>query len=233
MRTVSLDSSGFTLMEIMLATIILAMVVSMVTVSLSGSLKVVEATRDQGDLYYRAQIVLERITEDLESAVLTTDSEFIAAATDGSDQKQVVVDFMSMAHVAFDPEESQDGIARIQYGVMPDPDNDEQLVLLRSDQLLTPRDEERDEEFVGGVMLTDRLRALTLSYFNIEGEESDSWDTRVEEDADEEEINLKRRIPAAVSCRLEFWLDREEETTLTFQTMVNLPVGIVMPRVEK
>jgi prepilin-type N-terminal cleavage/methylation domain-containing protein len=233
MKMVCLDSSGFTLMEIMLATIILAMVVSMVTVSLSGSLKVVAATRDQGDLYYRAQIVLERICEDLESAVLTADSEFIAASTDGSNQKQVVVDFMSLAHVAFDPEGSQDGIARIQYGVMPDPDNGEQLVLLRSDQLLTPQDEEGDEEFAGGFMLSDRLRAFTLSYFDLEGEEFDSWDTRVEDDADDEDIKLKRRLPAAVSCRLEFWLDREEEISLTFQTMVNLPVGMVMPQVEE
>ncbi len=221
---------GFTLMEIMLATIILGMVVSMVTMSLSGSLRVVEATRDQGNLYYRAQVALQRISEDLESALLIDGADFVAAATGEAGEKQVLVRFTSMAHVAFDPEGDQDGMGRIGYALIPDPENEGQLVLLRSDQLATPQQNETDEEFRDGFLLSDRLRSVTFAYFDSEGEEFDSWDTRVDPQADTKEKLLKRRLPAAVSCRLEFWLDQDQEATLIFQTSVKIPTGMILAK---
>jgi len=221
---------GFTLMEIMLATIILGMVVSMVTMSLSGSLRVVEATRDQGELYYRAQIVLQRISEDLESALLIDGVDFVAAAPGDADTKQILVRFTSMAHVAFDPEGDQDGMGSIGYALIPDPENEGQMVLLRSDQLATPQQKEADEEFQDGFLLSDRLRSVTFAYFDSEGEEFDSWDTRVDPQADAKEKKLKRRLPAAVSCRLEFWLDRDKETTLIFQTSVKILTGMILAK---
>lgn len=220
---------GFTLMEVMLATIILAMVVSMVTISLSGSLKVVDATRDQGDIYYRAQVALQRISEDLESAVLTDDVDFIGADTDEtSDQRRIIVRFVSMAHLVFDPDADQGGMGHISYALIPDPDNEEELVLLRSDLLATPQQKDTDEEFRDGFLLSDRLRSVQFSYFDASGEEFDSWDTRIDPQADDDENKLKRRLPAAVSCRLEFWLDHEKEETLTFGTSVKIPVGMIM-----
>ncbi|HEB70449.1 MAG TPA: prepilin-type N-terminal cleavage/methylation domain-containing protein [Desulfobulbus sp.] len=221
---------GFTLMEIMLATIILGMVVSMVTMSLSGSLRVVEATRDQGELYYRAQIALQRISEDLESALLIDGVDFIADASAEADKKQVLVRFTSMAHVAFDPEGDQDGMGNIGYALIPDPENEGQLVLLRSDQLVLPQQKKPDEKFRDGFLLCDRLRSITFTYFDSEGEAFDSWDTRVDPQADAEEKLLKRRLPAAVSCRLEFWLDQNEETTLIFQTSVKIPTGMIIAK---
>ncbi len=218
---------GFTLMEIMLATIILGMVVSMVTMSLSGSLRVVEGTRDQGDLYYRAQVALQRISEDLESALLIDGADFVAAAKGETGTKQVLVRFTSMAHVDFDPEGDRGGMGRIGYALMPDPENEGQLVLLRSDRLATPQQKGADEKFKDGFLLSDRLRSVTFAYFDSEGEEFDSWDTRVDPQADAKEKTLKRRLPAAVSCRLEFWLDQDQQTTRIFQTSIKIPTGMI------
>jgi hypothetical protein len=53
----------------------------------------------------------------------------------------------------------------------------------------------------------------------------ESWDTRLEEGAGGEERDRLRRLPSAVHVELEFWLDREEERTLVFQTTVELPAG--------
>jgi general secretion pathway protein J len=227
------NASGFTLMEILLATLILAMVVSMVTVALSGSLRVVEATREQGNLYYRAQVALQRISEDLESAVLIDGTDFIGNLDDGSDRKQILVRFVSMAHVDFDPDAVQGGMGLIRYALVADPDDGEQMLLLRSDLFVVPQEEKSDITFKNGFILCDRVKSVTFSYFNLEGEEQDSWDTRIDPEADEKEKVRKRRLPAAVSCRLEFWLDREEETTLTFQTKLIIPVGMVMARAGK
>jgi len=227
-------SPGFTLMEVMLAILILAMVVSMVTLALSGSFKVVEATRDQGDLYYRAQVALDRISEDFESAILTDDAEFIGRPADSSDSKQLLVRFGSMAHLLFDPENGQEGMGQIGYYFVPDPENSGQMVLLRSDRLVVPQEKKGKENEVSRdeFLLSNHLRSVKLTYYDSEGEEHDSWDTRVDPDAGVDEKKRKHRLPFAVACTLEYWLDREQETTLTFQTSVRLPAGMIVAGIK-
>ena len=220
---------GFTLLEIMLATVILALVVSMITLSLSGSLRVVEATRDQGDLYYRAQVAMERICRDFESAILTDDGEFVGHPVEGGETKQAVLHFVSMAHQVFDPKNGHPGMAEISYLLTRDPENTGQLLLLRGDQPAVPHGKQsagrsvRENEF----LLTDHLRSVVFTYFDAQGEEHDSWDTRVDPDASAGEKKRKHRLPAAVGCTLEFQLDANQETGLRFQTKVLLPTGMI------
>ncbi|MCI5117263.1 MAG: hypothetical protein D3913_04755, partial [Candidatus Electrothrix sp. LOE1_4_5] len=70
-----------------------------------------------------------------------------------------------------------------------------------------------------------------------EGEGQESWDTTVDKgDEEAEEAKAERRLPAAVTCRLEFWLDQddhEEERTLSFQTTVLLPTGLIQIEPEQ
>ncbi|HHD56691.1 MAG TPA: prepilin-type N-terminal cleavage/methylation domain-containing protein [Desulfobulbaceae bacterium] len=220
---------GFTLLEIMLATVILALVVSMITLSLSGSLRVVEATRDQGDLYYRAQVAMERICQDLASAMLTDDGEFVGHPVEDGETKQAVLHFVSMAHQVFDPKKGHPGMAEISYLLTRDPENNGQLLLLRSDQVAVPREKKSEGPGVGenAFLLTDHLRSVVFTYFDAQGEEHDSWDTRVDPDAGTDEKKRKHRLPAAVGCTLEFQLDTDQETGLQFQTKVLLPTGMI------
>ena len=220
---------GFTLLEIMLATVILALVVSMITLSLSGSLRVVEATRDQGDLYYRAQVAMERIGQDLESAVLSADGEFIGHPVENGETRQTILHFMSMAYQVFAPKNGRQGMAVIDYRVMTDPENSDQLLLLRGDQLAVPRETTAEGRNSGqnGFLLTDHLRSVVFTFFDDQGEEHDSWDTRVEPDAGADEKKRKHRLPAAVGCTLVYWLDAERKTDLRFQTKVVLPTGMI------
>ena len=220
---------GFTLLEIMLATLVLALVVSMITLSLSGSLRVVEATLDQGDLYYRAQVAMERISQDLESAVLTADGEFIGHPLENGETRQTILHFMSMAHQVFAPKNGRRGMAVINYQVMPDPENSDHLLLLRGDQVAVPQAETAVGRNIGknGFLLTDHLRSVVFTYFDARGEEHDSWDTRVDPDAGADEKKRKHRLPAAVGCTLEYWLDAEGKTDLRFQTKVVLPTGMI------
>lgn len=208
--------AGFTLLEIMLALLILGMVVAMISVSLSGSIKAVEATLDQGDVYYRAQVAMERISADLSSAILPDDADFVGSS---GGEDGVVLAFASLAHLAFDPENGQPGLGRIRYAVQADKDNPGQLLLLREDILHRKKDSEEAEAF----RLCDRLRSVKFTFFNRDGEEQESWDTSSEDD------EKKHELPAAVSCHLEFWLDEEQETSLSFQTTVSLPVGLIRP----
>uniref|UniRef100_UPI004055FEE6 PulJ/GspJ family protein n=1 Tax=Candidatus Electronema sp. TaxID=2698783 RepID=UPI004055FEE6 len=217
---------GFTLLEIMLAMLILGMVVAMVSVSLSGSIRVMEGTMDQGDVYYRAQVALERISEDLAAAVLTEDSDFIGGSSSGG----IVLSFASTAHLVFDQEGELPGLGLISYAVQPDKDRPGQLLLLRADSLHRPVGEEQKN---GGeteaFLLADKLRSVQFRYRDQNGEERESWDTTVKDGEEDEE----RSLPAAVFCRLEFWLDEERDASIAFQTAVLLPAGLIRPQPQE
>ena len=217
-------NAGFTLLEIMLAMLVLGMVVAMVSLSLSASIKAIEATGEQGEIYYRAQVAMERISEDLTSAVLSEHVEFIGTKGESDNSRTDELSFASMAHLIFDSENGQPGMGIIGYAVRPDNIDEQQLVLLRSDVLYRPREEQAARaNDVESFLLCDRLRSVRFSFIDQNGEELETWDTRVEEGREKAE----RRLPAAVSCRLEFWINRDEETSITFETTVVLPVGLI------
>jgi hypothetical protein len=200
----------------------------MVSLSLSGSIRVIDETQQQGELYYRAQVAMERISEDLVSAVLPADVEFIGSRGENSTDATDELSFASLAHVVFDPTNGRTGMGIIQYTVQPDKENDQQLLLLRTDVLYRPQEKEQAVTEDGeAFLLCDRLRSVRFSFIDRNGETVETWNTTVEDGAD----GTKRQLPAAVSCRLEFWLNQEEETSLSFETTVLLPVGLI--QVEK
>ena len=139
-------SGGFTLLEIMLAMLVLGLVVAMVSLSLSGSIRAIDATTMQGEIYYRAQVALERINEDLASAVLSEHVEFIGTQGDGDTGSTDELSFASMAHLVFDLENGQPGMGIIGYAVRPDRLDERQLILLRSDILYRPGEEKPDKK---------------------------------------------------------------------------------------
>lgn len=218
------DQSGMTLIEIMLALLILGTIMTMVSISLSGSLNILNATRSQGEIYHRAQVALQRISEDLSSAVLIESAEFIGSDDQVDGQDADTLEFTSTAHVVFNREVDNPGLAAISYGVQEDELREGELLLFRSDQLLATSDPdgaiEGERE---GLILCDRLRSVNFTYFDEEGEELEEWSTSEDVFSEESE----RKLPVAVSCTLEFWVDRENETSIEFKTGVLLPVGLI------
>jgi prepilin-type N-terminal cleavage/methylation domain-containing protein len=214
---------GMTLLEVLLAMFILAMVVSMVSLSISGSVNVLEATRTQGELYHRAQIALQRIGEDLASAVLVEGVEFVGVAAELDGREADTLTFSSSAHVVFDPEHDHPGMAVIGYSVLADGDNEGEFLLLRRDDLLTATEDKGQQQEAKGYLLSDRLRAISFSYVDEEGEEHDSWDSEVDPD----DPSAVRKLPVSVICTLEFWVDQAAESSIRFTTRVLLPTGLI------
>ncbi|MFZ5797925.1 MAG: PulJ/GspJ family protein [Desulfobulbaceae bacterium] len=213
---------GMTLLEILLAMSVLATVVSMVSLSLSGSLNVVEATRTQGELYYRAQVAMQRISEDVASAVLVEDVEFVGTDAEENGREADTLTFSSTAHVVFDPDNDHPGMALIAYSVVEDEENEGEFLLLRADALLTGA-VIKGEEIGDGYLLTDRLRSVNFTYLDKEGEEVESWNTEV----DANDPAAIRELPVSVLCVLEFWVDRAAESSITFSTRILLPAGLI------
>ncbi|WP_456473469.1 PulJ/GspJ family protein [Desulfolithobacter sp.] len=214
---------GMTLLEILLAMAVLAMVVAMVSLSLSGSLDAIEKTRTEGELYYRAQITLERISEDLGSAFLTDDIDFVGTAGEGGGEPVELLRFGSMAHIVFDPARELPGLGRITYTLAPDNEGTG-FILYRRDTLFRPGEQENTDQATDhGFRLCDRVRSLTFEYVDREGGIHDSWNGGEVTDTE----NRTSGLPAAVNCVLELWLDREKERFLTFSTRILLPTGLL------
>jgi len=216
--------NGFTLLEVLLATTVLGVVMAMLTLSLSATLRVVDATEKQEEVYSLAQIAMRRITEDLTAAVAAPEGIFIGRKNGLRDRRADTLEFTSQAHLVLNPEKQKPGVATIRYQLQADPDDERRLKLLRSDTPVLPgvdpakgltKDEETDPAF----LLADTLRAVQLSYFNREGQEFDSW--RKEPSSGEEEASGE--LPAAVHCTLEFWLDPDKEISQSFSTRILVP----------
>lgn len=223
-RSVRGDQRGMTLLEIMLALLILGTVVTMVTITLSGSLNVLNSTMVRGEIYHRAQVALLRISEDVASAVLVDDADFIGVNEQMDGQDADSLQFTSTAHVVFNRNVDVPGISLISYTVQEDPESENGLVLIRSDELLamtTPTDNGRGDN--EGLLLCDRLRSVNFRYVDEAGEEVDSW-TTVEDAFSSQSV---RKLPVAVFITLEFWVDRKNDLSVQFSTGVLLPVGLI------
>lgn len=165
------------------------------------------------------------------AALLDDDVEFIGKQGNLGEGRADSLRFTSMAHIVFDPENDQPGLGFISYTVEEDEENDRGLLLLRGDRLIGPADTEDKEQPEDGLglLLCDGLRSVRFTYLDAEGKQQDEWDTTVEENAIDPE---ERRLPAVVTCTLEFWVDSDNDQSISFTTSVALPAGLIRPKKE-
>ena len=100
---------GFTLLEVLLAITVLGVVVAMLSLSLGGTLRVVEATEQQEAAHHQANNALRRLTADLASALQGGEIAFTGQAGvdgEGGDAEAGEV-------VATDNTCTQDGLGRL------------------------------------------------------------------------------------------------------------------------
>ncbi|WP_448874003.1 prepilin-type N-terminal cleavage/methylation domain-containing protein [Desulfobulbus propionicus] len=213
---------GFTLLEVLLAMTVLGVVVAMLSLSLSGSMRVFEGTERDEELYSMAQAAMRRISEDLAAAFASQDGPFRGENEVEDGRRVDRLRFCSLAHLVFNPDKQQPGPALIGYRLEKEDGEDRKYRLLRSDQPLLPGQEAEDEKMnPPAFVLADNLRSFQCTYFDRQGQEFDSWQVEVEENNSEK----KEKLPAAVHCILEFWVDADMETTQMFSTRIVVPVG--------
>lgn len=221
------DRRGFTLLEILLAMSIFAIVLSTLYTAYTGTFRNVDETESQADIYRMARIALERIAEDLESAyippwALGQETEgktpqpapFVGEDAQISDRSADTLLFFSRAHLVFDEEEVDTTVARISYDVRQSEAGEEVFILYRSD---TPGFEEGPEQGTGGLILCDSLHAVNFTYYDDKGRGYDRWDSSNEE--------FKDKLPVMVSIVLEFVNVRNPEAPLKFVSGVVLPMA--------
>jgi general secretion pathway protein J len=213
--------TGFTLMEVLVAITILAVVVTTILASFNSVFSTTEVLDESADIYEMAKSCMKRLTSDLESIHITQrplykPPEFdqppdpyrivtSSSDTDGTGIAQFR--FTSRAHINLE-KSPRKGIAEIIYYVQAGNDGD--LVLRRADNLYPyPAFEEKSSDPV----LCKYVKSLAFKFYNQEGIESDAWDS----DSDE----FGYATPKAIGVKLEL---ANKGASHTFETMVSLPV---------
>jgi prepilin-type N-terminal cleavage/methylation domain-containing protein len=220
------NSEGFTLFEILITTVIFAVVLSLLYTAYMGTFRNIEATESQSDIYGMARIALERMVEDLGSVYVSkgvkkSDSEENIPPSEGFVGENAEIDgrnadtirFLSRAHIVFNEDDRGTRMAEIVYYIKESEEEDT-FILYRSD---TPEFEERPEEGTGGLILCDGLFSVNFTFYTDEGEEYESWDSTKDE--------FMGRVPAMVSIQLEFVNRSNPEAPFKFKTGVALPMA--------
>ena len=211
--------SGFTLLEILIAVSILAVILPTIYFSYMETSKIIDVTESQMDIYGMARIVSERMLEDLGSVYLlkTTDDStsnlFVGKNKEGEGHSADTLRFLSMAHIVFSEEEENFRISEIYYYLKKDNVRDG-FNLYRSDTIDL---EEKPAEETGGSLLCNGLLSVDFTYYDSSGGEYDSWDSTQDQHKD--------KLPAIVSIMLKFINKADTEAPFKFITAVALPLA--------
>ena len=212
---------GFTLMEVLVAIAILAIVVTTILASFNSVFSTTEALEDSTDIYEMAKNTMKRIAQDIESIYIAQRPVYKPPEFDqppdlyrieGTTEEVggtsfAKLRFASKAHVHFG-ESPRGGVAEIIYYIHAK--NDERPVLKRSDNLYPypGPDEQRIDPVV-----CKYVKSFEIKYFDAEGTEFDTWDS------DSEEYDYG--TPKTIRIILEL---AKKDSSHLFETRVSLPM---------
>jgi len=214
-------NSGFTLLEILIAIFIFAILVTTIFGSYHSVFTAAEEINQGVTSYEMARNCLNRMIFDLESIHLSLPPQYAPPDfSDPPDPYRIVGDtnnvqnisfpklrFTSTAHISFGGKTESD-IAEVVYYVQAT--DDDNFLLRRADNLYPY---EEFEENSGDPILCENLKSLTFKYYDREGTEYDLWDSDAED--------FGYATPAAIGIKLDL---TGVTCSLWFETMVTLPV---------
>lgn len=209
-----MNHKGYTLIEILVAVLILGIVLSTIYASYTGTFRIIGEIKYDAEVYGMARSSLDRMARDLQSAALWRGAfTFRTKSYTLGNRDFMRVIFRSAAHIAFSDSEPPDGISVIEYGVE---EGKEGYVLLRSDSLY--RDPEKESSPAERFLLCNRVEALTYTFYDETGKEHQSWDSGTKD-----VMVQKNRFPAAILIRLSLINETDSKRPHLFMIRVRLP----------
>jgi len=171
---------GFTLLEVLVSMAILVIIMAALYSAYTTNVEAIQIARQNGEVHQAARIVLERMTKDLQSAMIQVSmpSEKIKLGLVGEDReidgrRADRIDFTTVTHLALNEKVPASDLCEIGYMIEEDPEA-KTLVLFRRD------DPSVDEDFTTGGSLQEMARNVLefkLTYEDSRGEESTKWNT--------------------------------------------------------
>lgn len=207
---------GFTLLELLMAIFIFAIVISSVYGAYRTTFLIVNSAEDQAEYGNMAQAALERLTSDLESYYFGEDGFLLGGKKEDDTGRADQLSFTSTSHLTFSKKEQPAGYAVIGYSAETDEETG-LLRLYRIDKTFRPgAGREIDDQ--KGFLLCDKLTEVIFSYFDAEGNESEEW--KSDKDGPQGERASQAKYPAMIKITLRFAESAGSENSIVFSTAV-------------
>ena len=213
---------GFTLMEILLAFLILGVVLTTILASFNAVFSTTDTLKNSSRYYDMAKTCLNRMTLDLGALYIAQPPLYkppkfddppdpyriVGSSDDIGGTSFAKVRFASSAHIPFN-KSTKRGVAEIVYYVQDKDDG--QPVLRRGDHLYPYPPFEEDS---ADPVLSEHVKSLAFKYYDSEGSEFEAWDS----DSDE----YGYATPVAIGIQLEIG---DESVSYNFETTVRFTVN--------
>lgn len=229
------EQSGFTLLEVLVAVAIMGLIMVLVWSNTSQTLNSKERIEKRDMVYQNARIALQKITDDLSMAFLTRKAGAPAATTTGAPIAPTVVTvprpitffvgrdegtrdtvkFTSFSHMRLFSGAKESDQCKISYEVMPSPDEQNVLNLVRKE---VPWLNDNAEVEARPFVVAENIKEFELEYYDERKDEWDkTWDTEI--------IDFRDRLPLAVRITLVFVDPDDPDESIVFSTIVSLPLS--------
>jgi len=214
---------GFTLLEILMAIFIFAIVITLAYSSFNASFRIINNTSSQSATYSMAKVAMERIHEDLESFYPAEEMIFKGHTDTIGGHRADSLEFTSSANVRLHPKQKLTGYVIISYQVKEDPET-KTLHLFRSEKPAFTESDENDDKSKQLLLCTNLLE-VAFDYRNSDGMDVTEWEGKRDKDGIME-------LPGLISISLRFVdsggnrkEEEMEEGGILFKTSLILPAG--------
>ncbi len=221
--------SGFTLLEVLLAIAIFAIVISMVYEAYRSTFFNINGAQQQLSATDGARVVMERLSGDLESLYVRQGGTLKGERGDIGGQRADSLSFTSTSHLVFNPDDPRAGLTVIRYHVEEDQDTG-LMRLYRSDTPEVPGETASQGEDEGGEVLAEGLKEFRLTYVGADGSEQDAWDSkeRAQAQAQVQTGNTSEMaefpvMPAMIRVELQFAVGQDGGQLVVFTTAIAPP----------
>jgi type II secretion system protein J len=177
-------NGGFTLIEILIAIAILALVVSSLYGAYSGTLDTTEMVESMRDVDQVARLALMQMVDDFKSLYYQKaqgEGEESPYSFDGVTEVEgeggTIVAFATTSHLDFDMTFPSHRINRVSYVLEKQPDNEKLYRLVRNEIPFADLPGERQEIVVE---IADGVESLSLNYLDEDGQQFSQWDSKTE-----------------------------------------------------
>ncbi len=208
---------GFTLLEILMAIAIFAVVIALAYSSYNATFHIIHGAGVQAEIYSKARVAMERIQEDLESFYPGEQMIFKGTTESIKEYRADNLRFTSTANMRLHPRQAFAGHVIIHYQVQEDPETGT-LQLFRSQQPALAGAAGKEENEDSGLLLCDNLQEVAFDYRNKEGEDMENW-------GDEGETMDTSSLPKLISITLRFADGQDGEGGTVFKTALLLPAA--------
>ncbi len=212
---------GFTLVEILIAIFIFAIVISSVYGSYRATFHIVHVSEHQIEIANSARVVMERFAEDLGSIVTGPGELFNGERHDFSGARGDSLSFISLAHLVLRKTDVLAGPALIEYQVESGEESG-LLDLYRLDGIVLPG-VELGEKDLKKYLICRGLQEFRITYLDSDGNESENWQVDEVTSGNGGTTLKGALIPSLVSVELKFAGSQDSDSSTVFKTVVALP----------